>query len=78
MKKAVLTAAIFLSAVIGVTVQKNTLPVYGNLELHSSKNAADVKTSTFSLSPEVGYQFTDNWTAGVNVATSTMKYGGHK
>jgi hypothetical protein len=75
MKKAVVTVMIVLCAVFGVNAQKNSLLVYGNLNAQSSKDAASVKTNTFSLTPGVGYQWNDHWTGGVNLGINSMKTG---
>lgn len=62
---------LFISALaLGMTsfafAQKNTVLVGGNVGFESTKNnASDSKTNSFNVNPFVGYQFTDNWTAGV-------------
>ena len=55
--------------------QTGTLLVYGNLDIASSKASTGVKSNAFSLSPGVGYQFNDHWTAGANLAVSSTKTG---
>lgn len=47
--------------------QKGTILVGGNIGYTSDKTEyqfGEEKTSTFSFSPKVGYQFHDNWTVG--------------
>ena len=55
--------------------QSNSILVYGNLGINSSKSAADIKTSSFSFSPAVGYQWNNHMTAGINLKTMTGKTG---
>ena len=48
--------------------QKGTVLVQGNINYSSQKTDEDwgeSKTNNFGFSPKVGYQFSDNWTAGV-------------
>ena len=74
MKKIILTALLATAGLVA-QAQKNTLLVYGDLGITSGKSAADVKTTSFKLTPGVGYQFNDNWTAGVNLRTESWKQG---
>jgi hypothetical protein len=74
MKKIILTA-LLLTAGFMAQAQKNTLLVYGDLGINSGKSAADVKSTSFRFAPGVGYQFDDNWTAGVNLRTENWKQG---
>ncbi|GGH33512.1 hypothetical protein ACN9ML_11680 [Dyadobacter endophyticus] len=55
--------------------QTGTLLVYGNLDIASSKASTGVKSNAFSLSPGVGYQFNDHWTAGANLPLSSTLPG---
>ena len=71
---------VFFSVILALTVcgayaQQNTLLVYGNLGINSTKSADDIKTNTFSFSPAAGYQWNDNWTGGVNVHVASGKTG---
>jgi hypothetical protein len=79
MKRVMLTFVMILSVLV-VQAQKNSLLLYGALNLQSAKTPASTgtlstKSNTFSISPGIGYQFTDHWTAGINIAASSMKYG---
>jgi len=70
----------FLSVVLACAglsahAQSNSILVYGNLGINSSKSASDIKTSSFSFSPGVGYQWDDHWTGGVNLQTTSGKTG---
>lgn len=55
--------------------QKNTLLVYGTLGVQTTKTADDYKTNNFEINPGIGYQFTDHWTAGVNLSAKSWKNG---
>lgn len=74
MKKLFLTV-LLAGAGFVAQAQKNTLLVYGNLGVNATKSPVDVKATSFEFSPGVGYQFTDNWTAGMNVSVKTWKNG---
>lgn len=56
--------------------QKGTILVGGNISYNSNKvdrEDAPAKTDAFAFSPKVGYQFHDNWTAGVEFALVSSK-----
>lgn len=56
--------------------QKGTILVGGNIGFTSEKNenqGEERKSNSFGFSPKVGYQFHDNWTAGVEFALSSSK-----
>ena len=55
--------------------QSNSILVYGNLGINSSKSPSDIKTTSFSFSPAVGYQWNDHWTGGINLQTTSGKTG---
>lgn len=74
MKKFILGFVLICSG-LSAHAQSNTILVYGNLGINSAKSASDVKTSSFSFSPGVGYQWNDHWTGGVNLMTSSGKTG---
>ena len=74
MKKFFLGMA-FVMAGLSANAQSNSILVYGNLGINSSKSSSDVKTSSFSFSPAVGYQWNDHWTGGVNLNTTSGKTG---
>ncbi len=75
MKKLLLVGAIALFG--AMNAQKNTILVGGNISLLSSKDKFGSTTisesNTFTFSPRIGYQFTDNWTAGVRLGVETEK-----
>lgn len=75
MKRIIFTFVVLAQIAITAKAQKNTLLVYGNLNISSSKSSAAEKSNSFSLSPAAGYQFTDHWTAGANLDFGNMKSG---
>lgn len=56
--------------------QKGTVLVSGNVNYTSEKNSNDTFTAyqNFGFSPKVGYQFTDNWTLGVESTFNQNKW----
>lgn len=65
MKKALLIFAITL---INITnAQKGTYLVSGSIGFNSTKNSAEISTDNqnFNFNPKLGYQFSDNFTLGI-------------
>lgn len=60
---------------VAAKAQSGSILLYGNVNAGSTKSAADVKTSNFSINPGIGYQFNDNWTVGANLGFGTSKVG---
>lgn len=73
MKKAVMSLLVMALGITGVYAQRNTVLVYGAVSAASHKQANGTKASQFSFSPAVGYQFTDNWTAGLTLSTESTR-----
>ena len=72
MKKLFLVGALALFG--AMNAQKNTLLVGGNVGFESIKNEAnDAKANNFEFNPTIGYQFHDNWTAGVKLGLGNTK-----
>lgn len=75
MKKLILASAIGFFGL--ACAQKNTLLVGGNIAYSSTKNTDVLNNSSttnkFEFSPTVGYQFADQWTAGINASFGTDK-----
>jgi hypothetical protein len=67
MKKGMLSLLVVLFSAAGVHAQRNTLLVYGTVGAASQKTPESPKASSFTISPAVGYQFNDNWTAGLRL-----------
>ncbi len=74
MKKLVLGVVLMTGFVLASQAQKGSILVYGNAGVSSTKEADDDKRSSFSINPGVGYQFTDNWTAGVQLGYGQTKF----
>jgi hypothetical protein len=75
MKKLLVVSAIALFG--AMNAQKNTILVGGNISLESVKNKSNSTTTSegnaFEFNPTIGYQFADNWTAGVRLGVGTEK-----
>ncbi|MHC0443897.1 outer membrane beta-barrel protein [Flavobacterium sp. 3-218] len=74
MKKMLLILA--LSVFGFANAQKGTVLVGGDISYNSNKidrEDAPAKTDAFAFSPKVGYQFHENWTAGVEFALVSSK-----
>lgn len=75
--KKILLSIFSLAIIAGVNAQSGTVLVGGNVDFNASnvKDSAGntQKVNTFEFSPTVGYQFNDNWTAGVVASVSTSK-----
>ena len=75
-----------LAMVSFANAQKGTILLAGSVGVDGTKNTVGTtenKTTTFNFSPKVGYQFTDNWTLGIEASiegskgeTSTVNGGG--
>lgn len=65
MKKIFLSTLLIGGAAVAAHAQANSVLVYGDLGIHSSKDAADNKTRGFNINPGIGYQFNRNWTLGL-------------
>lgn len=74
MKKLVLGAVLMTAFIFASQAQKGSILLYGNVGVSSTKEADEDKTSSFNINPGIGYQFTDNWTAGVNLGYGQTKY----
>ncbi|QLC66338.1 porin family protein [Flavobacterium sp. LPB0248] len=74
MKKMLLILA--LAMVSFANAQKGTILVGGNIGYSSEKTdreIASAKNNVFQFSPKIGYQFHDNWTAGVEFSVVSSK-----
>jgi len=74
MKKMLLILA--LAMVSFANAQKGTILVGGNIGYTSEKIDREItpaKNNIFEFSPKVGYQFHDNWTAGVEFSLESSK-----
>ncbi|PIF30147.1 outer membrane protein with beta-barrel domain [Flavobacterium sp. 9] len=69
MKKLLLCVALAVSVM--ATAQKGSVLVGGNIGF-SSEKIGDAKAESFEFSPKFGYQFSDNWTAGVDASINNI------
>ena len=56
--------------------QKGSVLVMGSISYDSQKisnSGSEMKSSEFGFAPKVGYQFHENWTAGLEAGVSTSK-----
>nr|WP_294785077.1 outer membrane beta-barrel protein [uncultured Flavobacterium sp.] len=73
MKKLIVAAVLLITAM--VSAQKNSILLGGNVGFGSEK-IGESKAENFEFSPKVGYQFSDNWTAGVEGSIMNVKTTG--
>ncbi|WP_316636368.1 porin family protein [uncultured Flavobacterium sp.] len=73
MKKLLL--AVVLLVVTITNAQKGSILLGGNVGFTSEK-IGDAKSTSFEFSPKIGYQFTDNWTAGIEGSIANLKVAG--
>ena len=74
MKKIFIIVA--LAMVSFANAQKGTILLAGSVGVEGTKNTVGTnenKSTTFNFSPKVGYQFTDNWTLGVEASIEGSK-----
>jgi len=78
MKKFILSALFIGGAAAAANAQANSVLVYGDLGIHTKKDASDNKTLGFNINPGIGYQFNKHWTLGVagGFATNRTKPDG--
>jgi len=73
MKKLLLVIALFIATI--TNAQKGSILLGGNVGFASEK-IGDSKSTSFEFSPKVGYQFADNWTAGIEGTIGTLNVKG--
>ncbi|MCP9749358.1 porin family protein [Ferruginibacter sp. HRS2-29] len=72
--KKVLMSALIVASFFGAKAQSGTVLVGGDVDFSSNKvENSDVKSHSISFNPYVGYQFNDNWTAGITAALNSSK-----
>lgn len=69
MKKLFLCTALVVSAM--ANAQKGSMLVGGNIGFSSEKTSL-LKSELFEFSPKVGYQFSENWTAGIDATIGSV------
>ena len=72
MKKIIFSAIIVVTAAISAKAQTGSILVYGNVGISttSSGGSGNAKSTFSYISPAVGYQFNNNWTAGLALGYS--------
>ena len=65
MKKEILSLILLTGSALSSQAQKGSLLVYGVGGFHREKDPSNNKTTLFTISPGIGYQFSANWTAGI-------------
>jgi hypothetical protein len=73
MKKLLVAVVILITTI--ASAQKNSILLGGNVGF-SSEKIGDSKLENFEFSPKVGYQFAENWTAGVEGSIMNVKTTG--
>ena len=73
MRKLLVAIALLVATISNA--QKGSMLLGGNVGFTSEK-IGDSKSENFEFSPKVGYQFADNWTAGVEGSVMTFKTTG--
>ncbi len=71
MKKIIFATIIILTSAISAFAQKNSVLLYGNLNVTSNTNASGAKNTLFGITPGIGYQFSNHITLGVNIGYTT-------
>lgn len=74
MKNFILSALLISGVATAAHAQPNSVLVYGDLGVHTTKDAADNKTRSFNINPGIGYQFNKNWTLGIAGGFGTSRY----
>lgn len=75
MKKMLLIVAMAMCSY--ANAQKGSVLVMGSIDYNSQKTSYDAGDNTqnyFGFSPKVGYQFHENWTAGLEASAGSYKY----
>ena len=75
MKKVIVLLALSLVSI--ANAQKGSVLVMGSVGYISEQGdsqANDTDRKAFSFNPKIGYQFTDNWTVGIESMISNDKY----
>lgn len=75
MKKLVLATLLVTGVIASANAQKGSVLVYGTVGFNTTESKpSGIKTSSFSLNPGIGYQFSNNWTLGVAGGIMSSKY----
>jgi len=74
MKKLFFSVLFLTGFGIASQAQSGSIFVQGSLGADFGKSASETKSSDFSFRPYVGYQFNDNWTAGILLGFQSDSY----
>ncbi len=62
-----ITLVLVSSTLFAANAQRNSTLLYGNVSYSSNAYGGTTQWSNWQINPGIGYQFDDNWTAGVNL-----------
>jgi len=65
--KKIFLALLAVSSIATANAQKGSILLYGNLSFNTSTDVNKTKTTNWAAMPGIGYQFNNNWTAGLNL-----------
>ena len=65
--KKIFLALLAVSSIATANAQKGSILLYGNLSFNTSTDVVKTKTTNWAAMPGIGYQFDNNWTAGLNL-----------
>jgi hypothetical protein len=68
MKKLMLAVLVLISLTEAANAQKGSYLLYGNVGFTSSTDYYGGTSNTYVINPGIGYQFSNNWTLGLNIA----------
>ncbi len=74
MKRIFLSALLIGGAATAANAQPNSILIFGDLGVHTTKDNSDNKTRSFNINPGIGYQFNKNWTLGIAGGFETSRY----
>jgi len=77
MKKLLVAALALVAVMQQANAQKGSILVGGSVGIGTAKSPStpnDSKQTQFNFNPTIGYQFDDNWTAGITGTVQTNKF----
>jgi len=72
MKKVIFGLLLVVTGMSSVQAQRNTVLLYGTVGFDNNK-IGNATANSYNFSPGIGYQWNDNWTAGINLGLSDSK-----
>jgi hypothetical protein len=61
------------ASVLTASAQPQSILLYGNLNVSSVTDQDQTKSSSWNITPGVGYQFDNHWTGGINLSFGGVK-----